>query len=156
MNPSLPNVIVGDGPLLEKRTKSRMIAENLNAMHAARVDFIKNESNEKLRRALLHQLRSGWSRCQLFHLFNETLPGKSSVISPSGEKHGGHYAASLLYARSCLTVLLKTLVTFKLFEIKKLFTLFLCPRSFFRFIGASSTIFISDTHQSHNYPSHIR
>ena len=44
--------------MLENKTKSRMIADNLNAMHNAREDFIKNENNEKLRRALLHQVCS--------------------------------------------------------------------------------------------------
>ena len=102
MNPSLPNVIVGDGSLLEKRTKSRMIADNLNAMHAARVDFIKNESNEKLRRALLHQLRSSdmESLCngdKVYFKRNESCKwqGPGVVIGKDGKqvlvRHGGTY-----------------------------------------------------------------
>lgn len=57
-NPALPNVYHSELPVLEKRTTSQMVADNLNAMHAARVDFMKNESNERLRRALLHQVRT--------------------------------------------------------------------------------------------------
>jgi transposase InsO family protein len=57
-NPSLPNVYDGDLPMLEKRSSSQVVADNLNAMHSARIDFLKNESNEKIRRALLHQVRT--------------------------------------------------------------------------------------------------
>ena len=44
--------------MIENGTKSRMIAGNLNIMHNVREDFFKNGNNEKLRRALLHQVRS--------------------------------------------------------------------------------------------------
>jgi transposase InsO family protein len=57
-NPSFPSVYDGRLPSLENRTPYKIVADNLNAMHAARVDFLKNESSEKLRRALLHQVRT--------------------------------------------------------------------------------------------------
>ena len=56
-NPTLPNVYDGELPVIERRTSSRIVADNLNAMQGARVEFLRNESNEKVRRALLHQVR---------------------------------------------------------------------------------------------------
>ena len=56
-NPSLPSVLNNKIPALENRTTSEVVAENLNAMRVAREVFIKNESNERIRRALLHNVR---------------------------------------------------------------------------------------------------
>jgi hypothetical protein len=56
-NPVLPSVFSDSVSVLENRTSSQLIADNLNAMQSARSEFIKNESNEKIRRALLHQVR---------------------------------------------------------------------------------------------------
>jgi len=102
MNPSLPNVMDGEGSVLESKTKVRMIADNLNAMHAARVDFIKNENNEKLRRALLHQIRSTDMESlsngdRVFYKRNESSKwqGPGVVIGKDGKqvlvRHGGTY-----------------------------------------------------------------
>ena len=57
-NPSLPNVILNKPPALENRVTSEIISENIKAMCNARKEFISIESNEKIRRALLHQIRS--------------------------------------------------------------------------------------------------
>ena len=43
-NPNFPNVLDNKLPALEKKTTSENVAENLNAMHSARQNFIKNES----------------------------------------------------------------------------------------------------------------
>ena len=56
-NPSFPNVVGNEPPALEQRIPSQIISDNLNAMHAARKDFICNESSERIRRALLRQVR---------------------------------------------------------------------------------------------------
>ena len=45
-------------PALEGKTSSQIVAENLNAMHLARKEFIKNESYEKLRRSMRHNIRT--------------------------------------------------------------------------------------------------
>ena len=55
-NPALPNVFSGAPPQLES-SSSEIVAQHLTAMHAARADFLKNESNEKIKRALKHQIR---------------------------------------------------------------------------------------------------
>ena len=54
--PALPNVFSG-GPTQLESYSSEIVAKHLTAMHVARVDFLKNESNEKLQRALKHQIR---------------------------------------------------------------------------------------------------
>ena len=57
-NPGLPNVYVNDPPALEPTPPSDMVRDNLNALHVARSEFMKAESNERLSRALRHNIRS--------------------------------------------------------------------------------------------------
>jgi hypothetical protein len=57
-NPVVPNVYSDSLPILENKTSSQIVADNLNATQSARLDLIKTESNEKVRRALLHQVRT--------------------------------------------------------------------------------------------------
>ena len=57
-NPPLPNVIDNKLPALEGTTSSKIVAENLTAMHKAREEFIKCESNNKIRKALRSQIRT--------------------------------------------------------------------------------------------------
>ena len=56
-NPNFPCVMNNKLPVLEGVTSSKIVAENLNAMHNARQAF-KAEADEKLRRALRHQVRT--------------------------------------------------------------------------------------------------
>ena len=58
-NPNLPSFLNDQLSALEGVSTSEVVASNLNAMHAARKQFIKCESLEKLRRALGHQVRTG-------------------------------------------------------------------------------------------------
>ena len=57
-NPCLPNVFSDDIPALNADTPCDLVRNNLNAMHSARQEFVKYESNEKLKRALRHNIRS--------------------------------------------------------------------------------------------------
>ena len=57
-NPNLPSFLIDKLPALEGVSTSEVVASNLNAMHAARKQFIMSESSEKLRRALRHQVRT--------------------------------------------------------------------------------------------------
>ena len=57
-NPVTPNVLDANPPMLENATTSHIVADNLNAMHRARQEFLRNESDEKVRRALLHRVRA--------------------------------------------------------------------------------------------------
>ena len=51
-NPNLPSFLIDKLPALEGVSTSEVVASNLNAMHAARKQFIMCESSEKLTRAL--------------------------------------------------------------------------------------------------------
>ena len=57
-NPNIPTVMNSHLPALEGISGSRLIADHLNAQHAARQQMIKMESSEKLRRALRAQTRT--------------------------------------------------------------------------------------------------
>ena len=56
-NPNLPSSLNDKPPALEGTTSSEVVAENLNALHAACKAFIENESSKQLRRALRHKTR---------------------------------------------------------------------------------------------------
>ena len=58
-NPNLPSFLNDKLPALEGVSTIEVVASNLSAMHAARKQFIKYESLEKLRCALCHQVRTG-------------------------------------------------------------------------------------------------
>ena len=60
-NPNFPSVLIDNPPALEGQTSSEIIANYLNAMHAARVAFIKSEACEKLRRAIRAKTRTATS-----------------------------------------------------------------------------------------------
>ena len=57
-NPNYPSNFYNQLPALEGKISSQIVAENLNAMHSARKEFIKNESFENLRRAMRHNTRT--------------------------------------------------------------------------------------------------
>ena len=56
-NSSLPNNFQNSPPALEKVSCSEIVRNNLNALHAAREQFLKMESSERLQRALRHNIR---------------------------------------------------------------------------------------------------
>ena len=56
-NPNLPSVLHNELPALEGMSSSEIVANNLNAMHRAREEFVRLESSEKIRRALRSQTR---------------------------------------------------------------------------------------------------
>ena len=53
-NPSLPGLSLDKLPALESRPTIKIVYENLQALYKARVEFIKNDSNQRIKRALLH------------------------------------------------------------------------------------------------------
>ena len=57
-NPNLPNVMLGKPPTFTGPTTSETLEKHLNALHVARKSFIETESNERIRRALHHKVRS--------------------------------------------------------------------------------------------------
>ena len=56
--PNAFNVASNKLPALEGATCSKVVAENLFAVHDAKKAFIKSESDEKLSQALRHQVRT--------------------------------------------------------------------------------------------------
>lgn len=98
-NPNYPCVISNYPPALEGRSISEVVASNLNAMHSARENFIRNESSSKIRKALHHQVRpSGNVKYflgdEVFYkrLDSKEWKGPASVIGQDGQqvilKHG--------------------------------------------------------------------
>ena len=55
-NSNFPIVCDDQLPLLENKTSSQVVAENVNALHHVRQNFINTESSSKLKPALRHQI----------------------------------------------------------------------------------------------------
>ena len=101
-NPAFPNVLDSEPPALADTTNSKVVADNYNAGNAARIDFVKNESNEKLRRALSHQVREddvadlqNGDSVYYKHQNENKWRGPGNVIGRDGKqvlvRHGGTY-----------------------------------------------------------------
>ena len=101
-SPSFPAVVSDDPPALESSTASEVVAEHLNALHAARKSYIASESCEKLRRAMKHSVRPATSLAYqtgdvVFYKGNELSKwkGPGIVIGRDNHqvfvKHGGSY-----------------------------------------------------------------
>ena len=56
-NPNYPSILVDKAPALEGKTSGELIANHLNAMHAARQTFIESKAREKLRRVIRAKTR---------------------------------------------------------------------------------------------------
>ena len=57
-NPNFPALIDSSVATAEGSSSSKLIADHLNAMHAARKAFVENESSDKFRRAIAKQTRT--------------------------------------------------------------------------------------------------
>ena len=101
-NPVLPNVFSNKPPALNVSIASDLVRDNLNAMHSARQEFVKFESNEKLQRALRHNIRATEASLiengdQVFYKRNDghEWHGPGTVIGRDGKqflvRHGGVY-----------------------------------------------------------------
>ena len=101
-NPVLPNLALNDPPAFEKVTDSETVRNNLNAMHVARTEFIRQDVDEKLVRAMKHNIRATHNENlvngdEVFYKRNESneWKGPGIVIGRDGKqvlvKHGGTY-----------------------------------------------------------------
>ena len=100
-NPNIPDVFHSELPGLEDASKEELIRKNLNAMHIARQEFIKFESDERIRRALRHNVRQ--TNVDNLHQgddvyykrnANDQWQGPATVIGKDNKqviiKHGGY------------------------------------------------------------------
>ena len=101
-NPNFPTAFVNKPPANNLTCLNDYVRDNLNAMHAARKEFIEQESSERLRRALNKKSRtySNHVYCQgdrVYYWRNDQLNchGPATVIGRDGQqillKHGGMY-----------------------------------------------------------------
>ena len=101
-NPNFPNAFENKPPANNSTCLSDYVAENLNAMHIARKNFIEQEAAERLRRALNRKSRtySNNTFCQgdlIYYWRNDDSEchGPAKVIGRDGQqilvKHGGMY-----------------------------------------------------------------
>ena len=101
-NPNMPSMLINSPPALEGISTSEVVANNLNALHAARRAFIQSESSERLQRALRHQVRGTLAAeflngDMVFFKRNEgdRWMGPGTVIGTENKqilvKHGGTY-----------------------------------------------------------------
>ena len=100
-NPNLPTIATNKPPALQGTTSSEALMSHLNTLHSARKAFIQCETDEKIRRALRHQIRSvdvKFEPGELVYYKRENSnkwlgPGK--VIFQDGRlvfvRHGGTY-----------------------------------------------------------------
>ena len=78
-NPIFPNLMSGVNPaMVEEGNELRIVRENLNAMNRARVIHIQQEAEEKIRRALRHQVRE--------HKLMDVEKGQEVYYKREGEK----------------------------------------------------------------------
>ena len=103
-NPSFPTVLNNDPPSLESSTASEVVAEHLNALHAARKAYITSESCEKLRRAMKHRVRPATSLVYqtgdvVFYKRNESSKWKGPGIVIGRDNHQVFVKHSGTYVR---------------------------------------------------------
>ena len=101
-NPRLPGILNDKPPALDDMTSTKIIRENLNALHKARQAFIASESSEKIRRALRHNVRTSGDiryftgdKVYYKRLSKNRWQGPAVVLGQDGQqvlvKHGGVY-----------------------------------------------------------------
>ena len=120
-NPRIPSISTDNPPALNCDTMSDVIRDNLNALHKARQAHIKSESDEKIKRALRHNIRTSGDKIYLtgdkvYYKRADEIRwrGPGTVIGKDGQqvlvKHGGVYVR----VHPCrLTLEKQTVVGFK-------------------------------------------
>lgn len=101
-NPAVPDVFHSSPPALEPLTSSTIVRRILNGQHASRQEFLKYDSNESLRRALRHNIRTTdveelYNGDEVYYKRNNSSQwcGPGIVIGRDGKlvliRHGGIY-----------------------------------------------------------------
>jgi transposase InsO family protein len=81
-NPNLPDIMTAKIPALDEYTSSKLFAEHLNALHAARQAYIKSESAERVRRALRHKIRASQQKFEVGEKVYYKRDGKERWLGP--------------------------------------------------------------------------
>ena len=107
-NPALPNVFNNELPALNPTPPYETIRQNLNAMHSAREGFVKFESNERISRALRHNIRSTEASLikagdQVFYKRNEQQEwhGPAVVLGRDGKLFILRHAGVVVKVHEC-------------------------------------------------------
>ena len=101
-NPNFPALINSTVATAEDASSSKLIADHLNAMHAARKSFVENESSDKLRRAIERKTRTSTAivyeqgdKVYYKRKNSQRWQGPGHVIGKDSNqvfvKHGGDY-----------------------------------------------------------------
>ena len=100
-NPNLPNIMTDGLPALHGTTSSEILAKHLNTLHTARKAFIKCEADERIRRALRHQVRAAEDVFESGEMVYYKRDGSTKCLSPGKVifqdgrlvfvRHGGVY-----------------------------------------------------------------
>ena len=101
-NPRLPSILYDKPPALDDITTTKIIRDNLNALHKARQAFVTSESSEKIRRALRHNVRTSgdikyFTGDKVYYMrrSKNKWQGPAVVLGQDGQqvlvKHGGIY-----------------------------------------------------------------
>ena len=99
-NPNLPSNLINNLPALRDVTPSKLIADHLNSLHAARRAFTQSESSKKIKKALRHQTRTSTSKSftigdKVYYKRNNEKQwrGPAKVVGIDGKvvvvRHGG-------------------------------------------------------------------
>ena len=102
LNPKLPNVVNDRPPALTSKPDSKILRDNLDAIHKAREAFIASENSEKIKRALSHNVRTSGDIKYLTgdtvyykRTSNRERHGPGRVLGQDGQqvlvKHGSTY-----------------------------------------------------------------
>ena len=102
-NPKLPSVMSNRAPALTATPSSKVISNNLKAIHKARQAFTASENTEKIRRALAHNIRTSGDIKYIFtgdHVYfkragSKEWHGLATVLDQDGQqvlvKNGSSY-----------------------------------------------------------------
>ena len=102
-NPKLPSTLNNELPSMNTNVQSsKILRDNLNALHSARKAFIESENSERIKRALNHNIRSSGDTKYMtgdvvFYKRNDSQlwKGPGTVIGQDGQqiliKHGSTY-----------------------------------------------------------------
>ena len=101
-NPQLPSLMDDKPPALSGKPATKMIKDNLEALHKAREAFIASEHSERIRRALAHNIRTSGdvkyiTGDQVYYKRKDSSEwkGPGNVLGQDGQqiliKHGSYY-----------------------------------------------------------------